>query len=238
MTTYIGLQPAYGRDYKSKSEVARDLLANRDFLDISSGRHIYINLPQIRETYPGANVQLKVRYGALRKVCMLPVSKLESLAQPKIKKPKVAKTPTPLVPGMRVRIKATAREGLAASGVRDLGGVWTVTQCDDSGLCYIRKAPKRRGTLERELSFRVENLSPIEPKSYQPEQLVEGKWYPNALRFATYSEALLNAQSKWRVWTMSKDCRAMPNYTDAPNYTLTPEGDLVEIKRVSCDVSQ
>lgn len=67
------LTPAYGRDYKSKKSVEADLLAGKDFILADFG-HPYegkpINIDGIR--HEGA-VTVNVRYGNLRKVCVVKV---------------------------------------------------------------------------------------------------------------------------------------------------------------------
>lgn len=72
---YLTVQPAYGRDYKSKKEVRAAWLAGKDFeictlatfiSPIRSGR--YVN----KEDAPrGATIN--VRYDRQRKVCVIPV---------------------------------------------------------------------------------------------------------------------------------------------------------------------
>jgi hypothetical protein len=65
---YIEVIPAYGRDYKSKSEIEADLVANRDF-QLSTTRQ-YINLEQMVEH----QFRVIVRYSKLEKVAdMTPV---------------------------------------------------------------------------------------------------------------------------------------------------------------------
>ncbi len=54
-------------------------------------------------------------------------------------------------------------------------------------------------------------------KSFKPEFLVQGQWYDNAQRFATYQEAADSALARFRVWTMPSDCRAVES-EDPPNY--------------------
>lgn len=53
--------------------------------------------------------------------------------------------------------------------------------------------------------------------SYKPEFQISGVWYGNAVRFATYEEALANARDKFQRWTMPTDYRASA-CEDAPNY--------------------
>lgn len=64
------LQPAYGRDYKSRAAVLADLKAGKDFL--FNGKPI--NLPQWLNL---AQESIEVRYGALRKVAVFKRSELE-----------------------------------------------------------------------------------------------------------------------------------------------------------------
>ena len=59
--------------------------------------------------------------------------------------------------------------------------------------------------------------------SWKPEFCIDGKWYDNAVRFATEQEAKDNARDKFMVWTMPTDWRAVES-TDAPNYRYTANG--------------
>jgi len=63
------LTPAYGRDYRSRAEVAHDLVAERDFIAQPEGR--YINLQQMRD-----DATFLVRFGKLRKVAVFSVADL------------------------------------------------------------------------------------------------------------------------------------------------------------------
>ena len=67
----ITLTPAYGRDYKSKSQVEADLQAGKDFIYNAYGSPFdgkLINLPQLKaEGYPKVNI----RYGCLRKIAVV-----------------------------------------------------------------------------------------------------------------------------------------------------------------------
>ena len=54
-------------------------------------------------------------------------------------------------------------------------------------------------------------------KSYKPEFQIQGQWYDNAVRFATYEEALANARDKYQRWTVPTDYRAV-SCEDPPNY--------------------
>lgn len=59
--------------------------------------------------------------------------------------------------------------------------------------------------------------------SWKPEFLVDGKWYDNAVRFATEAEAKQNAQDKFMVWTMPSDYRATES-PDPAHYRYTDKG--------------
>jgi len=67
------LQPAYGRDYKSKKEILADLEAGKDFIvaDMFSGfAGSYVNKPQLVE----AGIRsVTVRYKQNRSVTVIPV---------------------------------------------------------------------------------------------------------------------------------------------------------------------
>lgn len=54
--------------------------------------------------------------------------------------------------------------------------------------------------------------------SFKPEVLVGGKWSSNALRFATFEEALNSARDLMGRWMAVEDARAVPSHED-PNYT-------------------
>lgn len=69
MTTHFTLVPAYGRDYRGKAAIIKDLLAERDFLSMPGGRAI--NLQQMP-----AGATLNVRYRQLRSVAVLKVDDL------------------------------------------------------------------------------------------------------------------------------------------------------------------
>lgn len=65
------LTPAYGRDYKSKKEVEKDLHADKDFIANSFADSTYINKSQIvKEGYK----TVTVRYANLRKVTIVELS--------------------------------------------------------------------------------------------------------------------------------------------------------------------
>jgi len=66
------LQPAYGRDYKSRAAILADLKAGKDFREAFSGKPI--NLPQILGV---AGAFVNVRYQADRKVAVIKRSELE-----------------------------------------------------------------------------------------------------------------------------------------------------------------
>jgi hypothetical protein len=61
------LQPAYGRDYKSKAEVQAALDEGKDFI-MPSGQYI-----AIEELRKHGIKNIEVRYGKLRKVCVCEV---------------------------------------------------------------------------------------------------------------------------------------------------------------------
>lgn len=81
MTTYLHLQPAYGRDYKSKRDIAAALLAGKDFEAAMGLRGGYITLTEAREK---GYTHAQVRFGQLRKVTVLDLAedKLQKAAQP------------------------------------------------------------------------------------------------------------------------------------------------------------
>ena len=67
------LQPAYGRDYKSKKEIEADLAADKDFIvaDMfgpAAGK--YVNRPQLIEM---GQTMVNVRYAQNRKVTVCKV---------------------------------------------------------------------------------------------------------------------------------------------------------------------
>lgn len=65
------LKPAYGRDYKSAKAVKVDFVGGMDFVLCTFDRpDTYINLIQLRE---GGCKTVNIRYGNLRKVCVLEV---------------------------------------------------------------------------------------------------------------------------------------------------------------------
>ena len=67
---YIGMSPAYGRDYKSKNEVLEAVKANKDFSINDYGP----NMGQIanRESFSDElPVSLKIRYQKQTKVCIV-----------------------------------------------------------------------------------------------------------------------------------------------------------------------
>ena len=57
-------------------------------------------------------------------------------------------------------------------------------------------------------------------KSFKPEVMTDstGKWYSNALRFATEAEAISSAHDLAMRWMLVRDYRAAPS-DDPPNYT-------------------
>lgn len=66
---YITLTPAYGRDYKKKSDVLADFEAGKDFILQSFMGSGYINKPQIAK-----GTTCNIRYGKLAKVAVVKVS--------------------------------------------------------------------------------------------------------------------------------------------------------------------
>ena len=78
----ISVIPAYGRDYKSKKAIILDLLQGKDFIvcqygDPWDGKPI--NRNQMRDQDTGEIPNIQVRYGQLRKVCIVKQSDLETL---------------------------------------------------------------------------------------------------------------------------------------------------------------
>lgn len=67
------LTPAYGRDYKSKSEACEAFKSGKDFKLARTGQFC-----SIRDFEPGCTVI--IRYGQLRKVCTLAISTKETQA--------------------------------------------------------------------------------------------------------------------------------------------------------------
>lgn len=65
--------------------------------------------------------------------------------------------------------------------------------------------------------------------SWKPEFLIDGKWYDNAVRFATEEEAKANAADKFSRWTMPTDYRATES-TDPVNYKWVAGKGLEEVK--------
>jgi len=66
-------------------------------------------------------------------------------------------------------------------------------------------------------------------KSYAPEVVADstGKFYGNALRFATREEAEANVRDLWSRWVLVTDTRVVES-DDEPNYRWTEQG-LVRI---------
>ena len=74
MSKYLGVVPAYGRDYKSKAAVVRDWKEGKDFIisDVmhrDSGR--YINAEDAKRMGP---MIISARYDRQRKTCVFEVS--------------------------------------------------------------------------------------------------------------------------------------------------------------------
>ncbi len=69
---YITVTPAYGRDYKNKSEVLNDWGNGKDFVVNSyGGSNVYINKTDAENHLKP--VQINVRYGKLRKVMSIKI---------------------------------------------------------------------------------------------------------------------------------------------------------------------
>lgn len=65
---YLTLVPAFGRDYKSKAEVQRDLDANKDFIIASYG-HRYDGKPANASSLRAEGITVvNIRFSKLRKV--------------------------------------------------------------------------------------------------------------------------------------------------------------------------
>ena len=67
-------------------------------------------------------------------------------------------------------------------------------------------------------------------RSWKPEFQVDGVWYDNAVRFATYPEAHLNASAKYMVWTVPTAYRVSAS-EDPPNYWTGNGHDLEPLER-------
>ena len=74
MSKYLGVVPAYGRDYKSKAAVIRDWKEGKDFI-ISDAMHRdggrYINVEDAKRMGP---MIISARYDNRRKTCVFEVS--------------------------------------------------------------------------------------------------------------------------------------------------------------------
>lgn len=68
------------------------------------------------------------------------------------------------------------------------------------------------------------------PISYKPEVQTDntGKWYGNALRFATEEEAKANAHDLMCRWMMVRDYRAAPS-DDPVNYRWSEKDGLIAV---------
>lgn len=74
---YHVLTPAYGRDYRSKAAILADLVANKDFiLNAPSGTAV-LNLGDLQGDMSSSWSSLQIRYGKLRKVCVLTRAEIE-----------------------------------------------------------------------------------------------------------------------------------------------------------------
>lgn len=69
--------------------------------------------------------------------------------------------------------------------------------------------------------------------SWKPEVQTDdsGKWYTNALRFATEEEAEISAKDLMSRWLLVRACRASES-DDPVNYRLVPAGDGYSMQRV------
>jgi hypothetical protein len=67
-------------------------------------------------------------------------------------------------------------------------------------------------------------------KSYKPQVQTDttGQWYGNALRFATYEEALASAADLFSRWTLVREYRAVES-DDKVNYQWHPTLGLVRL---------
>jgi hypothetical protein len=67
-------------------------------------------------------------------------------------------------------------------------------------------------------------------KSYAPEVIADstGKFYGNALRFATREEAEANVKDLWSRWAMVTDTRVVES-DDEPNYRWDNAQGLIRI---------
>lgn len=74
--------------------------------------------------------------------------------------------------------------------------------------------------------------------SWKPEVQTDstGKWYSNALRFATEEEAEISAKDLMARWMLVTACRAAPS-DDPVNYRLVPAGDGFTLQRVEATAS-
>ena len=62
----LTLSPAYGRDYKSSTDVFQDWITNYDFVIKTPGYHTYINRSDAeRYGIPGGRDTIKIRYNHL-----------------------------------------------------------------------------------------------------------------------------------------------------------------------------
>lgn len=70
MAKYIGMSPAYGRDYKSKGEVLEAVKANKDFVITDMGQNDgqVANRESFSEEVP---VCLKIRYKKLTQIVVI-----------------------------------------------------------------------------------------------------------------------------------------------------------------------
>ena len=74
MSSYLGIEPAYGRDYKSKKALLSDWDEGKDFL-ITDFMNPYCGKPINNESAKTmAPLTITARYGNQRKVCVFDVS--------------------------------------------------------------------------------------------------------------------------------------------------------------------
>jgi hypothetical protein len=64
--------------------------------------------------------------------------------------------------------------------------------------------------------------------SWKPQQLVDGKWCDNSLRFETHEEAAANAKDLFYRWTIPSDHRAVFS-EDPVNYRYV-DGKLIAVE--------
>lgn len=70
---YIGMSPAYGRDYKSKTEVLEAVRAGKDFVINDYGPDMG-RFADIESFKPEAPVCLKIRYKKQTQACVIQIN--------------------------------------------------------------------------------------------------------------------------------------------------------------------